>query len=133
MGIYQLNEFTKIENFPAPKEFVSGERLPYIRRSYRLQVVKTDTKHSELHFDRGKFIATTPNNNKKHFTKIKQESVKWYHKKVLAKLNERIDLHYFLVVCSLIFSITAFLRKIHSFKRGSMCISSEVVCIYFNC
>ena len=91
--INQLNEFDKMESFSAPKEFVSGERLPYIGRSYRLQVTKTDCKQTEFHFDRGKFIATIPNNKNSHFTEIKYKTMKWYHERALVKLKERIDFY----------------------------------------
>src|SRR5699024_2171583 len=53
----ELNE-VKID--VSSKEFVSGEKLPYLGRHYRLKVHREDIKGSTIGFKQGKFIATVP-------------------------------------------------------------------------
>ncbi|WP_100404258.1 YgjP-like metallopeptidase domain-containing protein [Bacillus solitudinis] len=52
------NEFKEIVSLPSPKEYVSGEKFPYLGRNYRFKTHKREgiTKSSLL-FRQGKFIA----------------------------------------------------------------------------
>jgi len=87
----KLDGFNNILSAPKSKEFVSGERLLYIGRSYRLQIKRTDTKKVDFKFHRGKFLATIPDDGKNYSDKIRMKTIKWYRDKALEKIMTRID------------------------------------------
>jgi predicted metal-dependent hydrolase len=53
-------ELQEITTAPPPKEFVSGEKLPYLGRFYRLKVDKTYAEVASLQFKQGKFYYSNP-------------------------------------------------------------------------
>lgn len=85
----KLRLMSQVLPAPPPKEFVSGERLTYIGRSYRLQVNEGDTVSFRYH--RGSFIAQAP----KPFDRerIRQKAVEWYRSRALAKFSERVEFY----------------------------------------
>ena len=56
---YELEE---VADAPPPKEFISGEKFPYLGRHYRLKVHRSDIKKPTLQFKHGRFIAEIPQN-----------------------------------------------------------------------
>lgn len=57
----QLLDYTKINPYSEKKAFISGEKLHYLGRSYRLKVLKDDAiKTAVFKFYRGTFFATVP-------------------------------------------------------------------------
>lgn len=90
---------TKIEKskeiLPAPKskEFVSGERLDYIGRSYRLQICKEISKNIRFTFYRGKFLVYSSGDNREYSNKIRKKVISWYREHALVKLKERVEFY----------------------------------------
>jgi len=59
--IKKWSELNEIASLPAPKEFVSGEKFPYIGRQYRLKVLTShDAEQPNFTFHQNTFIATVP-------------------------------------------------------------------------
>lgn len=90
----KLEKLGEIKDKPAPKEFMSGEKLPYIGRRYRLKVKKDeDIKKAKVKLYQGKFIVkVNPNlkDNKRRET-IRDEFISWYREHAVHKINERVD------------------------------------------
>lgn len=87
----KLDKFNEIENHPHPKEFVAGERLSYIGRSYRLHVKSYDKKRIKFSFSKGKFLLYIPKNKERDNSKIREKVVEWYKIQAAKKLQERVD------------------------------------------
>lgn len=89
----QLNEIIDI---PTPKEFVSGEKFPYLGRHYRLRVIKeSNNKDVSLSFYQGRFIAKAPielDNNERH-SYMYQAFKQWYISNGQHKVEERLKLY----------------------------------------
>lgn len=57
----KLQEYEEIHPFIQEREFLSGEKLPYLGRLYRLKIIKEEClQKSSFKFQQGKFIATVP-------------------------------------------------------------------------
>ena len=62
---------------PAPKEFMSGEKLPYLGRRYRLQVTTKDAQGVSVRLYQGKFEIDVSNQiAKKDRRKLIRQEVK---------------------------------------------------------
>jgi len=88
--------FEEISHTPSPKEFVSGEKFPYLGRHYRLKVNKsTDTQTPSLSFQHGRFIAVIPS----EFTEAeKRERMyqlfkDWYLRNGESRIKERLKMY----------------------------------------
>jgi predicted metal-dependent hydrolase len=57
----QLADYEEINSCSRELQFRSGEKLPYLGRYYRLQVTKNTNYPPSLHFSKGRFRATIPN------------------------------------------------------------------------
>ena len=58
--IKQLNEYEEVKAGYCQLQFRSGEKLPYLGRYYRLHVTRSNVLSSNLHFSKGRFEATIP-------------------------------------------------------------------------
>ncbi|QQK80724.1 M48 family metallopeptidase [Salicibibacter cibi] len=90
---YEFNEIT----VPAcPKEFVSGEKFPYLGRQYRLKVYKeSDRSRADLAFQKGQFLAYIPEtstNNEKN-DQLYALFKNWYIRYGQRKVNARAKLY----------------------------------------
>ena len=57
----QLQDYQEINPFMQERDFLSGEKLPYLGRLYRLKVIKeVNLQTSHFKFQQGTFIATVP-------------------------------------------------------------------------
>ena len=57
----QLQDYQEINPFMQERDFLSGEKLPYLGRLYRLKVIKeVNLQTSHFEFQQGTFIATVP-------------------------------------------------------------------------
>jgi predicted metal-dependent hydrolase len=84
-----LNE---IKQPPAPLEFVSGEKLPYLGRHYRIKVKRReDINQVKVVFHQGKFYIETPtsSDHPEHALMIRETLKSWYIKRAQAKAEER--------------------------------------------
>ncbi len=88
-----INGFKEVLPSPKPKEFVSGERLHYIGRTYRLGIIRTNSNKVNFRFYQGKFEVTIPDDGKDYSEKIKQKAIKWYREKALEKISSRVDFY----------------------------------------
>jgi predicted metal-dependent hydrolase len=57
----QFKDFDEMANRIHVRSFLSGEKLPYMGRQYRLKIEKLDIKKPVLRFYQGRFIAELPN------------------------------------------------------------------------
>ncbi len=86
--------FDQIKEPPLEKEFLSGEKLAYIGRRYRLKLIPSpDTNHVYIKLLQGKFLIYHPveMENKARRNQIKDAFISWYREKALEKLHERVE------------------------------------------
>lgn len=89
------SEFADVKPAPTPKEFMNGEKLPYLGRRYRIKVEKVTQEGVSVKLYQGKFyievgsdIAET---NRREA--IRTEVVKWYRHHAKGKIKERVKKH----------------------------------------
>lgn len=90
--LMKLIEFREINDLQKPLEFLSGEKIQYLGRRYRLKVhpIPTDVK-PELRFLNNRFVATIPSNMIANQTQILRNlCVAWLKSKGHEKLKERV-------------------------------------------
>ena len=58
--LQKLDKMDEIKPAPTPLEFMSGEKLKYLGRRYRLKVKNHDKSKVEVKFYQGKFIINEP-------------------------------------------------------------------------
>jgi|SRR5699024_7335318 len=91
--IYEkVEELDEVQINVSPKEFVSGEKLPYLGRHYRLKVHREAIDQSSFSFRQGRFIASVPSNweQEKVQTTLEESLIKWYRQRGLEKIKERV-------------------------------------------
>jgi len=74
---------------PLDKEYLSGEKLLYNGRRYRLQVNKADVLEPELRFDGTRFELVVPESTPVNTRRKQQTVVDWYVQEAAEKLPER--------------------------------------------
>jgi len=90
----KLDEIAEIKPEPLPKEFMSGEKLPYIGKRYRLKInEKEDFNSFEVRLFQGKFMVNVPKEveGEKRREAIREEFIKWYREHSKEKVLERIE------------------------------------------
>jgi len=91
----KIKEIDSIKPAPKPKEFLSGEKLPYLGRRYRLKVEKDEgIKRVEVKLYKGKFYIEYPgdyNSESERIEGIREAVVNWYREHARVKLKERIE------------------------------------------
>src|SRR5699024_3970595 len=87
----KIQELGEVKINVTPKEFVSGEKLPYLGRHYRLKVHREAVSQSSFGFKQGRFIATVPSNweQEKVQDTLEEGLVEWYRVRGLKKVLER--------------------------------------------
>lgn len=58
--LQQLADFEEIQSYDEKIRFLSGEKLPYLGRNYRLKIYKEAVENVSFSFKQGKFIAVVP-------------------------------------------------------------------------
>ncbi|MFW6029301.1 MAG: M48 family metallopeptidase [Halanaerobiales bacterium] len=99
----KLDKVAEIKDKPVPKEFMSGEKLSYLGRKYRIKVLskidrnlKNKLSKVKVKFYKGKFIIEIPDslhdiNEEERIEAIRDELIKWYRKHAKIKIQERVD------------------------------------------
>jgi len=84
----------EIKPAPQPKEFLSGEKLPYLGRRYRLQVSRTnEVKKASVKLYQGKFQVQVNSLLEEEARRlaIRAAFIAWYRKRAEVKINERVE------------------------------------------
>lgn len=88
--------FEEISQPPQPKEYVSGEKFPYLGRHYRLKVYKsTVTQTPSLSFKHSRFIADIPSRftdpeRREHLYQLFKQ---WYIRNGHSRIKERLKIY----------------------------------------
>jgi len=94
--INKLEEIKRIKPAPEAKEFMSGEKLPYLGRRYRLKVNKCDKiEKTSVRLYQGKFqieVSSKLDEDERR-SSIRQEMVKWYKDQARIKIEERVRIY----------------------------------------
>ena len=82
----------EIKPAPKPKEFISGERLPYLGRRYRLKVKRVDTIGVSVNLYQGKLMIDVGSDLGEYERKeiIKNKVMQWYRKHAEKQIKERV-------------------------------------------
>ena len=84
----KLNEQSQ-RPIPKPKEYVSGETVPYLGRNYRLKVVSGDTVSIKM--KNGYLVATIPEGETNRQKDIKSLLEDWYQAHAEMRLKEKTE------------------------------------------
>ncbi len=86
----KLDRLNEIAPVPKSKDFVNGERLTYIGRSYRLDVRKYEKQRIQFAFNQGKFILQIPRGKEIEKSKLRSKVIEWYKVNASKKIQDRI-------------------------------------------
>ncbi|PBB07136.1 hypothetical protein CKW00_00340 [Salimicrobium humidisoli] len=89
----KIKELGEVKEPAAPKEFVSGEKLPYLGRNYKLKVYKEAVPSASFKFHQGKFLAVVPRNWSQEDVQrsLEQKLIDWYKAHGFLKIKERVQ------------------------------------------
>ncbi|WP_411843109.1 M48 family metallopeptidase [Salinicoccus sp. HZC-1] len=93
--VQKIEELNEVKHTIQPIEFVSGEKLPYLGRNYRLKVYRENIKDASIQFHQGRFIAKVPNDwsQKEVQYHLEQEMISWYKVHGTKKVIERANIY----------------------------------------
>lgn len=76
---------------PQPKQFVSGESLPYLGRQARLFVERADVRKADVRFDHWSFRVTVPQRLRgdEQREAIREAITEWYKRRAQERLDAR--------------------------------------------
>jgi len=83
----------EIKSPPQPKEFLSGEKLPYLGCRYRLKINPTEEiKEASVKLYQGKFQVQVNAQlaGEERRSTIREELITWYRQRAEVKINERV-------------------------------------------
>ncbi len=96
--LQKLERVGEIKPAPAPREFLSGEKLPYLGRRYRLKVLEAPAlggRDVKVKFYQGRFIVKVApeiySEDERRVAAVRRELIDWYRARAVVKLNERVD------------------------------------------
>lgn len=91
----KIKSIHEIEVAIQPLEMVSGEKIPYLGRRYRLKVHRRQVNDAEFFFYQGRFVATVPENwpDDRVQVILEDKLITWYRKQAEKKLQHRLA-HY---------------------------------------
>ncbi|WP_242318830.1 SprT family zinc-dependent metalloprotease [Bacillus cereus group sp. BfR-BA-01349] len=90
--IKQLSDFNEIHTSVSQRSFLSGEKLPYLGRQYRLKVIKTNINEPAFHFYQSRFLAELPKgiSEDKHREILYPLFVNWVKKRANKFAQDRL-------------------------------------------
>ena len=76
-----------------PKQFVSGETLPYLGRNVRMVVESAEVRSPLVRFDHWRFLVDVPHGLKedKRYAGIRRAIVRWYRTRAAQRLPAGVD------------------------------------------
>ena len=77
----------------APRRFVSGESLPYLGRTVRLEVRLSDSERVNIHFHHWQFDVDVPRplEGEARYNELRVAFERWYRERAALKLPPRVD------------------------------------------
>ena len=92
----KLAEIDKIKPPPEPREFISGEKLSYLGRKYRIKTTGSGSiKKVNVMLYQGRFIIEYPKsleqNEEKRRKAVRDELISWYREHAREKIEERVE------------------------------------------
>lgn len=91
--IEKQEEIKEISKPPLDKEFLSGEKLQYLGRRYRLKLIREeDIENISVSLKKGKFFVNIPENldGAKRRKVVRNNLLRWYYEHAEDKLKERV-------------------------------------------
>lgn len=88
--LQKSKETNKFHNSHQPLEFLSGEKLYYKGRRYRLKVKKTQHDKIQFKFDKGTFLLTTSKENR-NVSQIKNKVQTWFQTQAETHFPQRVN------------------------------------------
>jgi predicted metal-dependent hydrolase len=90
--VKQLDEFSQMNKGFQRLAFISGEKLPYLGRQYRLKIIKSDETQPSFRFYQGHFLAHLPNHipQESHLKILHPLYVEWIKQRALEFSLDRI-------------------------------------------
>lgn len=90
----KLAEFREIQMPTVHREFISGEKIPYLGRQYRLKVNMDSQEQVSILYQNGRFIASVPKvaNAAWRQEQLHQAFRAWYMTHGLSKIEQRVKL-----------------------------------------
>ncbi len=92
--IEKQEEIKEISRPPLDKEFLSGEKLQYLGRRYRLKLVsEEDNDDISVSLKKGNFLVNIPDDldEAKRRKVVRNNLLEWYYEHAENKLKERVD------------------------------------------
>lgn len=90
----KLAELREIQPLCVRREFISGEKFPYLGRQYRLKVIaREDVSDASLTFQNGRFLAVVPPSSSPAWRRerLRRAFRDWYVRHGLGKIEQRIQ------------------------------------------
>ncbi|MFD2761637.1 M48 family metallopeptidase [Lentibacillus juripiscarius] len=87
----KISSLEQVDTKTGQYEFISGEKLPYLGRHYRLKVYRGNIPKCSLRFFQGRYLASVPAEMSQEEIRqtLEQQLIQWYRKQALKKLKER--------------------------------------------
>lgn len=84
-------ELAEVQQPSVSREFVSGEKFPYLGRHYRLKVNRNEHQNVDLGLYQGRFVASVPGNwdQAKVDEELRAQFERWYRTHAQRKVEER--------------------------------------------
>lgn len=91
----KIEELNEVKHTVQPTEFVSGEKLSYLGRNYRLKVNRENIEDASIQYQQGRFIAKVPNHWSQEEVQyhLEQEMITWYKVHGIKKVMERANIY----------------------------------------
>ncbi|MDQ0160021.1 M48 family metallopeptidase [Alkalibacillus salilacus] len=87
----KLEALDEVKAVTQPKEMVSGEKLPYLGRNYRIKIYKDSVQSASLKLKQGRFVAIVPDYWTQEMIQqqLDQHFKTWYREHGLKKMLDR--------------------------------------------
>ena len=87
----KLYRFSEQSTPPYPKEYLTGEKLPYLGRQYPLVVHEEEVSEPELQLTTGRFHLYLPQEQQIDVPRKRQTVLDWYLRRAQRELPQRVE------------------------------------------